>query len=687
MRLSLHIPLILTTLLVPGKIHAEELPVLTSVSQIRFLSEKEAARGYPVRLTAVITCKRTGECWGFIQDSSAAVGCLWSSLGISEKAHPGQEVALEGTTSAGDYIPIVMADRMTVLRDAAIPEAKPARLEDLMTGLTDCQRVEVRGIVRFVRPSGPDCFELGLATGGGKLQVFVSDPEPGKPELWVNGMVRVTGICAGFFSKNRQLYAIHLNSSHTSDIVFEESPPHDPYAAKSRSIRSIMQFAPDSPPNRMTKVSGTVVYHMSNGSFYLEDETGGVEIQSIQKDHLAIGDLVEVLGFPAWGEYTPRLEDAVFRRVGNGQIPRPTQVTAEQLLVCEHDARLVRLEGALVDQSRAGDQHIFVIKSGTELFNASIPSTDAPKPALTNGSLLSLTGICRIHLGERKSSKDIRASSFELFLRRPADIQVLREASWWTLRRLLALLAGVSILLGGAMGWVSMLRYRVRRQTAIISERLQAEASLKERSRIARELHDTVEQDLAAVAMHLNVVTDHASKLPVDVRESLHAAFHQIRRSQGNAHDAVWDLRSTTLTENGLAAALGEFVNLAADRMDGVAEFILRGKERRLPSVTEHHLLRLCGEAINNALRHASPQHLTVSLEYNDQAVFLLIQDDGCGFNPDALNPGSDHFGILGMRERASKIGARLTLQSAAGSGSLVKVELPYDSLPFPDEP
>ncbi len=687
MRLCLHIPLILITLLVQGNIHAEELSVLTSVSQIRFLSEKEAARGYPVRLTAVITCKKPGESWGFIQDSTAAVGCMWTSLDVSEKGHAGQEVTLVGITSPGDYIPIVKADHMTVLRDAPIPEAKPARLEDLMTGLTDCQRVEVRGIVRFVRPWAPDSFELGLATGGGKLHVLVGDPIPGKPELWVNGVVRVTGICAGYFSKNRQLYGIHLDTPHASDITFEESPRPDPYSAKSRSIRSIMQFAPDSPPNRMTKVCGTVVHPISNRSFFLEDETGGLEIQSNQKDPLAIGDKVEVLGFPAWGEYTPLLEDSIFRRVGRGQFPIPTKVTAEQLLGCEHDARLVRLEGALVDQSRAGDRHIFVIKSGTELFNASISSADEPIPALTNGSLLSLTGICRIHLSERKNGVETRASSFDLFLRGPADIQVLREAPWWTLRRLGSLLAGVSLLLGGAMGWVSLLRYRVRRQTAIIGERLQAEASLKERSRIARELHDTVEQDLAAVAMHLNVVTDYASKLPASVRESLHAAFHQIRRSQGNAHDAVWDLRSTTLTEKGLASALSEFVNLAADRMDGVAEFILRGTERRLPSVTEHHLLRLCGEAINNALHHASPQHLAVSLEYFDQAVLLLIQDDGCGFNPSALNPSSDHFGILGMRERVAKIGGQLSLQSAAGSGTLVRVELPYDSTTFPDEP
>ena len=253
----------------------------------------------------------------------------------------------------------------------------------------------------------------------------------------------------------------------------------------------------------------------------------------------------------------------------------------------------------------------------------------------------------------------------------------MKAPPWWTLQRLQWLLAGVLTLLITAACWVALLRSRVRSQTEMIGERLQAEAALNERSRIAHELHDTVEQDLASVALHLNVMTDYSSKLYPEIKERLERVLHQIRRSQANAHSAVWDLRSTTLTDKGLAAALKELLELTAERLGLHGQFTLLGQERRLPSVTEHHLLRLGGEALNNVLHHASPKHLSASIEYNDQEVILRIQDDGCGFTPENTDQASPRFGIRGMRQRAAKIGARLTLLSAPGSGCLVEVKLP----------
>jgi signal transduction histidine kinase len=227
---------------------------------------------------------------------------------------------------------------------------------------------------------------------------------------------------------------------------------------------------------------------------------------------------------------------------------------------------------------------------------------------------------------------------------------------------------------------VVLLRRRVRQQTAIIAGKLQFEATAEERARVARELHDTVEQDLAVVAMHLGTIRDQSLPLPPLVQENLDAAYHQVRHSQEDAHHAVWDLRSATLSERGLTAALEEAAAQARACFGVHSQCVVRGRSRRLDSVVEHHLLRMGQEAITNAVRHGHPREISVTLTYEDTSIALRVEDNGCGFDADAkanTTETLDHFGLQGMRERAAKIGAFLSIRSVPGRGSTVEVALP----------
>jgi signal transduction histidine kinase len=217
----------------------------------------------------------------------------------------------------------------------------------------------------------------------------------------------------------------------------------------------------------------------------------------------------------------------------------------------------------------------------------------------------------------------------------------------------------------------------VNQQAAIIGNRMSAQAAAEERARVARELHDTVEQDLAAVAMHLGVIQKHGSPLTPVTEENLAAAFHQVRRSQEDAHCAVWDLRSVTLSERGLPAALEEVLTLAGAGRNLASQCSVHGRERRVSIVVEHHLLRIAQEAITNAVRHAGPQEISVTLAYEDVSITLRVEDDGCGFEAGAQPCTAPRFGLLGMHERAARIGATLSIQSAPGQGTVVEVTLP----------
>ena len=673
--------LILSTLalaLLPIQVKADELPLLTTVRQIRSLPAREAGLGYPVRLAAVLTHNEPKDASIFVQDQTGGVYCSLLARDLRADMHDGQELLLEGITGPGKYLPMLIVRRLTVLGEGNLPQARPTPFEELITGQQDSQRVEVRGVVRSFHPQGQDYFVMKISMGGGRLDLIVEDPMPANLDRWVGGVVRAQGICGAEFNTQRQLYGVHL-VLHLKDVIPEQPLENHPFEAETRPIQSVWQFDPASRTNGRIKVAGTVVHNDRGGSFYIEDQTGGMEIVGDESNSLAAGDRVEVLGFPVWGEYTPRLEDITLRRTGRGPLPQPANLTAGQLLDGRHNARLVRLNAELVDLSRGPEDAILMLKADSLLFSARLASANWQRVAsLRKGSQLAVTGICLSQMGKYQFGLvNPHALSFDLQLRGPEDISLVKAAPWWTLQRLGLLLAGILALLITAACWVALLRHRVRCQTEMIGERLQAEAVLNERSRVAHELHDTVEQDLAAVALHLNVMTDYSAKLYPEMTDKLERVMHQVRRSQTNAHSAVWDLRSTTLTDRGLAAALRELLELTTESPGLHGQFTLLGQERRLSSVTEHHLLRLGGEALNNALRHASPRNLSASLEYNDQAVILRIEDDGCGFSPENTAPSSARFGIRGMRQRVAKIGARLTLLSAPGSGCLIEVRLP----------
>lgn len=657
---------------------AGELPTLTTVGQVRALGEEQAAYCYPVHLSAVVTYCRTKLSWFIIQDETGACACLKSAPDIDFDVHAGQVVTVDGWSSPGGYVTNIMASRIEVTGSAPLPEAKPMRYDQLMSGQQACQRVEVRGVVRAIFQQGRAQFVMQIASGGGKLPTVIEGLAPEHPERWIDSVVRVRGVGSSTFNKQRQLCGVGLSALTLDDVIREEYPPPEPFAAPTKPIRRIMQFEPDSAHERRVKVSGTVLYYQPGQSFFIEDETSGLEVLSHEVGTLHVGDRVEVLGFPLWSEYSfPRLEDAVFRRVGRGLPPKPIDVTAAQLLDGQLDRRLVRLEAQLIEQSRRKDEQLLVMKAGGILFHARLSPADDRVASLSNDSILSLTGICRLQMGEhRPVLGDWPVTAFELVLPSPSDVQVVRPPDWWTQQRVVWLLAVVSSLLVGAMCWVALLRHRVRQQTAIIADRLRAEAALNERARIARELHDTVEQDLAAIGMHFEVITDRALELEPLVRENFEAAVRQVRRSQADMHHAVWDLRSGMLIEHGLGPALEEVLRLSAAHCGAVLECKQYGPVQRFPGVIEHHLLRIGQEAISNAVRHAGAKRICVVLRYDDETLTLRVEDDGCGFDVEARSQNTLRFGLIGMRERTERIGGRLSVQSTPGTGSVVEVVL-----------
>jgi len=215
-----------------------------------------------------------------------------------------------------------------------------------------------------------------------------------------------------------------------------------------------------------------------------------------------------------------------------------------------------------------------------------------------------------------------------------------------------------------------------------LSRRL-VEAQESERRNISRELHDEAGQSLASLRIGLRLLEREIGE-GGDITGRVAELVQTTDAVIDGLHRLAADLRPASLDHLGLEAALRQYVRSAASKYGFTVHFKARGfTGERLPTVVETALYRVVQEAMTNVVRYASASRVDVLVERRGDRVMVMIEDDGVGFDPDEVRSG-DHFGLLGLKERAETLGGTLTVESAPGAGTTVVVEV-ASADPHPD--
>jgi signal transduction histidine kinase/ligand-binding sensor domain-containing protein len=201
---------------------------------------------------------------------------------------------------------------------------------------------------------------------------------------------------------------------------------------------------------------------------------------------------------------------------------------------------------------------------------------------------------------------------------------------------------------------------------------------LEERTRIARDLHDTLEQGLVGISMQLNLTAAKFFPTPGAAHNHLEKARYMLRHSMADARSAILNLRSNDSPKRDLHS---EFLRIADELAIGVViEFTIspNAAPPDLPLLMEDTLIRIAQEALTNAAKHGRAKTICINLIYGIKQLILRIMDDGCGFDASSAKYGTDgRYGLLGMRERTEKLGGELKISSAAGKGTIIEVIVP----------
>jgi signal transduction histidine kinase len=232
--------------------------------------------------------------------------------------------------------------------------------------------------------------------------------------------------------------------------------------------------------------------------------------------------------------------------------------------------------------------------------------------------------------------------------------------------------------LAAVMGFILTLtgghRLRLHKMRAQMNERFNER--VEERTRIARNLHDTLLQSFQGLMLRLQVVNE---LLPHGkAKEQLEQTLKRADQAITEGRTAVNDLRSSTVTTNDLAQALTVLGNELAAQDTSLFHLEVEGPPRDLHPIVRDELYRITHEGLRNAFAHARAHRIEVAISYGVRLFRLRIRDDGVGIAPEFLKDGRPcHYGLAGMGERARQIGAKLSIWSGAGAGTEIELSVP----------
>lgn len=645
-----------------------------------------------MKLKGVITYYEPEHHLTFIQDATGGtyIHSEWDIVkpeGYKGSIVTGTLVEIEGITTPGRFAPFPMAlDKskgltVRVLGDAPLPKPlRPVRGE-LIDPKFHSQWIEVEAFSRSIHIDDQR-LAIELVFGGRSFEAYIPGvwSESDLPQALVNSDLRIQGVFGSIFNEERELIGVQLFVPSLNHVEVIDAGLTNAFSQPKRALKEIMQFNPGM-VERM-RVTGIVTLNEPGRGFYLRDVSGAAWVESTQTEALIPGTAIEVVGFAAIEGTAPILRDAVVRIGSTGDSPKPIPLNADKAFDKRYHGELVTLEGLVIDRLTLPQSKTLALQSGDLFFYASLENDNAKTVLPESGSWVAVTGICQnIFRGDASNIPQITnthpAMALQVLMRFPSDLRILSTPSWWTPTRLAILAGSLAIVVLASLAWAATLRRRVLSQTEIIKEQVEREHIAVERSRIGRELHDTLEQHLAGVGMQMEAAEARLATDTGAASKSLKLAGAMLRHSRTEARRSVWDLRSQMLEQFGFTGSLRELAASMSNSEHHVT-FNILGEERRLDSKAEFHLLRIAQEALTNAIKHGRAASIAIRVRFLPQEIQLTIEDNGSGFDPlEPQHRSAPHFGLLGMRERAGQLKGSLDLTSSPDKGTRIHLIVP----------
>jgi signal transduction histidine kinase len=453
-----------------------------------------------------------------------------------------------------------------------------------------------------------------------------------------------------FFAVLHRVSAVLLSLVCTTFLAFAAEP------STLTSVRSLL----DDPRTQFQIVlRGTVTYNTRQ--LIVQDQTGAIAVDAPANTNLNLGDEVEVHGQLEKRSGIPIIRNATVQDLWAGSTPLPLAMTADETAEGAYNGMLVSTEGRLIKITLESSRLRLTMESGSQLFTCVLDGDSIPEDSTPDvGATVRCTGV----LALEQDTDALNTGTFLILMRNRHDIRVLAAAPWWTPRHLIFLFLLLLVLV-----WIG---YRVHLRNI----RARMNMILDERSRIAREIHDTLAQGFAGIALQLQGLERTMEKRSASTDAHLAMALQMVRRSRAEAHRSIATLRTLHSYQN-LAAMTERLLKQLTQPAHLALIVEQHGVVRPFSDEVTTQILRISQEAVANIIEHARATTITLSFDYQPTSFALTIVDDGIGFDLERAKSLADgHFGIAGMKERAAQIAAEFSIDSST-QGTRLRLLLP----------
>lgn len=559
--------------------------LLTNASQLVF--SKLRTNPQPFKITGIVTYYDLNWPLLFIQDDTGGLyvrGQTNAPVALSNK------VELTGMISSNGAVELPKFKVLT--KTGPWPLPKNVSAEELNSGKFDKRYLTARGKLFHISQErhiyvlhllSPDNRTIRAAIIAASVPRRVLDG-------WLEAELALRGVCATAVNPDGVIQGYQLLIPGTNHIQVINLPIEKSFPTNKVKIATAKLMAPTQTSLKHILVEGVVTWRENPSTIYLQDETGGMSVHLRQPLNLNPGTRVEVAGLPAGDYYGFYLDRAMIRIKATNSPPAPKVVPAYTVMSSNLWATLISVSGYVINSSTNTPEPQWILQSGGTVFSVTkagaLPSqTD---PIMQPGNLVQCIGICL-----PKRNPDRIPTSFEINARTIADLRKVSDGSWISIKQVLSLLGGVTLLALVVGAWALTLRYQVRRQTQQLRAQLDREIALEEQLRQAQKM-EAIGQLAGGVAHDFNnmltVIKGHLSLLAEDYQDRP-AARHSLQEA-GAATD-----RATNLTRQLLAFSRRQMLQIVVLDLNEVLTNV-SSMLRRLIGEPIHLQLELSSEAL-----------------------------------------------------------------------------------------
>jgi len=671
---------------------------LMTIAQIRQLTPEEIRANPRVKIRGVVT----DELQGFVQDDTAGIEVVFSPEAKRRITAFGNFIDIVGTAGLDDTgSPEIRADRVALLGQGKLPQPKTLTPDQLASGQTDAQWIDVDGVVRST-----DGSHLLITCYGQQLMATITEASVRLVDNLIDAEVRARGVEVSARDDQGRVQGIHLliPSLDYVDVIASHS---DPGKLPVRKLGSLLGLSGPGGAIHRVKIQGVVILQQ-NQRIFIQDDTGSAMV--ILKENVELdsrfgrshwlywqtapteidskpgqfrpGDRIEVVGFPETHRYSPVLTEAIVTRLGPRQALKPMALTSNGLAEGGQDSSLVTFEGLLRGQTMIGVNLLLDMEWQDRTLQVLVPRQAGDSFKTQLGSRLQVTGVCQID-PPSYPELGLVPGAVRILTRSPEDLIVLARPPWLTGLRALALVGGMFFVVLAGLVWIRELRRQVDERTTQLSteiqlrERAESRHALEqERARIAKDLHDDLGANLTQI-IFLSERVEGAHPGAPEASRWFDLIPATARRTIQSLDEIVWAINPQNDSLESLANYLSQFAqqHLALAEARCILDVPTVLPPVPLSSEVRHNLLLAAREALQNAVTHASASEVRLSLKLDEEGLKILIADNGKGFDPGSVSePGN---GLQNMGQRLRGLGGRLELHSQPGQGTTVSLWLP----------